>query len=346
MPETDATPSQAQVDLEKIQQWAHENKISSDVVKVLLKEGWTSMEALVLLEAEDIEATKIPRGQQKLLARAVQRLSQLTTPTQSAQPPDTDVRDGATNQDAETDPFVAAASTWLQQQQQQGQRQAEVQQREQQPASAADPISWQDPQIHLRNAGRSSSDIKYLDITDFVVDSGAAERVLSEGDGTQVIVRSGPSKPKLETVTKDQWSLANLAILNKLASDGRLDKQGILDYLSHSALVYRYFVRFDKNSVLRYDREYRRDQERYRFRWGTHASHLESIHLIPRADTLRQQGSAATGRDLQDRGPKTKAGDIICKRYNSARGCALAQCKYKHVCSARGCEAQHPVHLH
>ncbi len=342
MPEPEAP---ALGDLEKVQQWAQDNKISADVVKVLTKEGWTSMEALELLEAEDLAASKIPRGQQKLLLKAVQVLQPKTLPEQATEAAagGTGAATGAANGD-QPDPYVAAAATWLQQQQQQGQRQQVAPPEQQQPATAANPVSWQDPQIHLRNAGRSA-EVKYLDITEFIMDSGAAERVLSESDGTQVIVRSGPSKPKLETVTKDQWSLANLAILNRLVSDGQLDKQGMLDYLSHSALMYKYFVRFDKDSVLSYDREYRRDQAKYQYRWGTHASHLERVHLTPRADTLRQRGPASGSGD-RGQGPRTKSGDTICKRFNAAQGCSLAQCKFKHVCSSHGCEARHPLHLH
>ena len=54
MPETEAP---VLGDLDKVQQWAQDNKISADVVKVLTKEGWTSMEALELLEAEDLAAS-------------------------------------------------------------------------------------------------------------------------------------------------------------------------------------------------------------------------------------------------------------------------------------------------
>lgn len=346
MPEHQDPLAQAQGDLEKVQQWAEQNKISPEAVKVLTKEGWTSMEALELLETEDIAATKIPRGQQKLLLKAVQALRPKNVNPAGPEPATGTVDTGAAGNgdQGQQDPYVTAAATWLQQQQQQGQRQHFAPPEQKQPATAEQPVSWQDPQVHLRNAGRSS-EVKFLDITDFIMDSGAAERVLSENDGTQVIVRSGPSKPKLETVNKDQWSLANLAILNKLVSDGLLDKQGMLDYLSHSALVYKYFMRFDKNSVLCYDREYRKDQAKYQFRWGTHASHLESVHLIPRADTLRQRG-ATSGISDRGKGPRTKTGDIICKRYNTDQGCSLAHCKFKHVCSSRGCEAQHPLHLH
>ena len=43
-----------------------------------------------------------------------------------------------------------------------------------------------------------------------------------------MFVKSGPAKPKLESLSKAQWSLANLAIFNNLVTEGELDKQNIL----------------------------------------------------------------------------------------------------------------------
>ena len=37
------------------------------------------------------------------------------------------------------------------------------------------------------------------------------------------LVRSGLAKPKFESLSKAQWSLANLAIFNKLVTEGELD---------------------------------------------------------------------------------------------------------------------------
>ena len=49
-------------------------KISPDAIKKLFKEGLTSMEAMLLLEDEDLKRTKILRGQQKLILAAVRKL--------------------------------------------------------------------------------------------------------------------------------------------------------------------------------------------------------------------------------------------------------------------------------
>ena len=88
-----------------------------------------------------------------------------------------------------------------------------------------------DPQIHLKSAsGKVQS--THHDITDFVnvAGIGSVEQVMSECGGARVLVKSGPAKPKLEGLSKAQWSLANPAIFNKLVTEGELDKQGMLDY--------------------------------------------------------------------------------------------------------------------
>ena len=63
----------------EIEDWAAENKISPDCVKLLIKDGFTSMEALALLEKEDTDR-KIPRGQYRLILQSVKKLSNATAP--------------------------------------------------------------------------------------------------------------------------------------------------------------------------------------------------------------------------------------------------------------------------
>ena len=65
-------------DEEIVINWATQHKISKDAIDKLFKEGFTSMEALLLLEDEDLGRTKIPRGQQKLILAGVQKLSKST----------------------------------------------------------------------------------------------------------------------------------------------------------------------------------------------------------------------------------------------------------------------------
>ena len=55
-------------------QWARENKISEGAVDRLFEEGFTSLEALRLLDEEDLSKSKIPRGQKKLILACVRGL--------------------------------------------------------------------------------------------------------------------------------------------------------------------------------------------------------------------------------------------------------------------------------
>ena len=65
-------------DEEFLNNWAAKNKISSDVVDKLRQEGFTSMDALILIDRDDLCKAKlaIPRGQQKLVLVAVQKFVQ------------------------------------------------------------------------------------------------------------------------------------------------------------------------------------------------------------------------------------------------------------------------------
>ena len=58
--------------------WAASRKISSKAVDMLVKDRFNSMDAIVLLEREDF-SPKMPRGQQKLLLKALQALRPQTT---------------------------------------------------------------------------------------------------------------------------------------------------------------------------------------------------------------------------------------------------------------------------
>ena len=60
-------------DQDAVAEWAKNHKISDECVKVLLKEGFTSMEAISLLEKEDL-GPKIPRGQNRLIWNAVSEM--------------------------------------------------------------------------------------------------------------------------------------------------------------------------------------------------------------------------------------------------------------------------------
>ena len=147
--------------------------------------------------------------------------------------------------------------------------------------------SWSDPQAHIASAtGKSAS--TYHDICDFVPNAIMEEFLVGGQDEQQLVIKSGLKKPKLESLTLSQWSVTNLAILYRLANEGKLGGSSLMDYLSYSTKVYQLVQRFSLASVMLYDREYRKLQGSMNFRWGTDVQHLHTLFLQPRDNLVAQ----------------------------------------------------------
>ena len=84
----------AKDDITAMPDWLKKRKISEDVVKTLVKEGYTSMEALAMLTGEDIsdinagltKTQKILQGQHKLLLNVVVQLRPKESPATKQDP--------------------------------------------------------------------------------------------------------------------------------------------------------------------------------------------------------------------------------------------------------------------
>ena len=63
--------------------------------------------------------------------------------------------------------------------------------------------SWNDPQIHIASAtGKSAS--TFLDICDFVLQSTEEDLSIGGEGDQQLLIKSGPKKPRLESLTLSQ----------------------------------------------------------------------------------------------------------------------------------------------
>ena len=84
------------------------------------------------------------------------------------------------------------------------------------------PGSWQDPQIHLMTAAAGRS-CHYYDVVDFIGRDVVEEEVVAgTNDGNHIVVKSGV-KPKIESITLSQWSIASLAILFQAPGGGKVE---------------------------------------------------------------------------------------------------------------------------
>ena len=390
-------------------QWATENKIGEEAVDRLFEEGFTSLEAIRLLDAEDLSRSKITRGQKKLILQCVrvlngstgtneattrggpskdapiQQPSSIERRAQSASQSATARSDvgpdaraqsadqSSTNDSSPTmqdggahvsmDAYVQGLITQLSR----GQTQARngfasdllTSDNTQQvfgalPTGNVNSVpqtqSWKDPQIYLSSAANGKSASSHYDIVDFVSGNVEEEIVVGGSGSHQVILKSGPKKPKLENVSLAQWTIANLAILYRLHGESKLTGEGILDYLSYTTKVCQLVQRFNLVSVLLYDREYRKLQCAHEFRWGTDVPHLHSVYLqprLPRQGNLAPRGGNPSFRSQPTSSPHTLDGKVICKLFNTRQGCHYKEaCRFVHQCSQPGCHLQHSAVTH
>jgi hypothetical protein len=368
----------AMSDTDRVKLWCTQRKIADTVTDGIITLGFDCVENLALLEAKDVAKLKLPIGHVKRLMYAVEKafpagksanpggaaaasqsqesaaeasqsassVPQTAPPAQAiAQPnPDIDAADSPNvggNVNNNNDAFVREVLA-------QGAGQPAIP-TAQGPSAPTGTLSWQDPQVYIKHLTTQKLAPTHLDITDFVSAFGGAnvEEVVSDTGSGQLIYKSGPAKPKLESISQNQWSLANLAILYKLIEDGNLAQDNMLDYLSYTTRVHQLLFSHDQASVFLYDREYRRLQNVHKFRWGTDIPHIQAVFLRPRVTRPQQQQQYQQKRPTQggirnsNQTTYTSQGKEICRNYNSFRGCRLAMCGFEHVCWVKGCHQKH-----
>ena len=190
---------------------------------------------------------------------------------------------------------------------------------------------------------------KPLRIVDFVsrLCPTEEEKVISGDSQTKLTLSVSSNKPKLESISVEQYSIANLRIFYELLYSNRLSTmQDVQEYLSYSIKLMELAKRYTWLSVLRYDDEYRVLQHTYGFSWSTDNSHLHEVVLLPRwaanYNTLRK-GSAINSSESFTGGNVKKlftithlaGGQEICRSFNSSRGCFREACKFAHVCNQK-----------
>ena len=219
----------------KVRAWAASRNISSDTCDVVVAMGFSSLEALSCLEADDLRKSKVPIGQQKLLIRCVSK--QLATsdtdvstqdemPAQQPVPIEAPPASAPIEQHAAPSISAGAVADGI------GGEDAFVRQLREQLSVEQ---QGSRPQIHLQPVSVTGS---CYDITDSVdTMPNETDKVVSSNDDYQLICRSGPKKPKLENLAVNQWSVANIAILHKLVQDGTLPLSQTFDYMSYYVLI-------------------------------------------------------------------------------------------------------------
>ena len=329
-----------QNDILHVKTWAAGKKLSESTVNELINLGFTSMDALSLLSPDDLIESEILIGQKRLLIKSVKE----TFPSTN--------RSTLCAEQTITTETTGVRSNSKVCSQLRGQNVPNMNKQYEMSSGSVSDINdkshppWLDPQVYLK--AFNSDKVNYYDIVDFVFSKDRREdTVLLETESGQLIFRTGPPKPSLDSVTLCQWSLANLAICNKLIESGLLVYNSILDYLSYTTKIYQLFNVHERVSVLLYDREYRYLQSKFGFRWGTDVPHLSNIALIPREQAKRRKQTIKRRKVPNVHSTSHSKLDMnVCKQFNSKFGCSYATCKFSHVCNFPECGKLHSAIEH
>ena len=211
-----------------------------------------------------------------------------------------------------------------------------------------------DPTFHLMAGKLPTGICKALDILDFVgmsvkFDLGD-EQVISEvGDNNSLILKTNCKKPKYESLTVWQWALGAVRIQDELVRTGKLNSEiDKRQYWGYTCKILELNSRFEWQSILEYDREYRKNQARFNFAWGTEIPHLSSVQLKDKKANFQPANSNKKSKQFSQstnssQGKKTP--QYICRDFNRDK-CARTSCKYQHICSVNNCYKDHPAFKH
>ena len=191
---------------------------------------------------------------------------------------------------------------------------------------------------------------KYHDITDFinVTSENLEEEIISASNKAEVIYRplQGTNKIQLKNVTVANWNSANAQILYALLREGSLSHENLGNYLNYTVKINDHLKLYDWQSILLYDREYRKLQAGRHFQWGSEPLHLGRSHLIPKMLIKHAESMAAKIKSNPRTGQQHPANKAICRNYNKQSGCHFRNCRFAHVCNVSGCGKDHPQPSH
>lgn len=333
--------------------WAVGAGLNSATVQSLVNNDCSDLDTLKLLSVEDVKSFRLSVGQQARVMNALGKLKEKDSkPSQpilsGGQPklrsaPDTDLGtlEGLLGKLGVSDPIRPQMAT----------RMADTDTLDNTPPHLR-------PEVYLRTSLAGETH-KHLDIVDYVAKGfRVEEEELIAGSGaTRIVIKSGASKPKLESVTTSQWLAANARIMAELLGKGLLKDRGVLQYLAYTAKVGDLGERFDWKSVLVFDREYRVAQANHGFPWGSDAGHLSTVFLREkvavndRFKTFNANGVGPNGNRpynkgspnrTQNRLPYSNAGrdPPPCRLFNKGN-CDYKICRFSHICSVPGCSQPH-----
>ena len=191
------------------------------------------------------------------------------------------------------------------------------------------------PLVYLANPNP-----EYLDITDFVpqvkISTGQnQEQTVTSSDDVQLILKSGPKKPKLQDIDQALYMAASSRILAHLLNTGKINSNQVPHYLAYMVKIGMLAQRYQWMSVLLYDREYRKLQSAYNFPWGSDTQHLAQVYLV---EKMNKKVHVLKPNDVQ------KKENQCCRLFNHSVCPYGTNCRYAHLCLI--CKQSHTIKEH
>lgn len=347
------------LDEQAVLDWAKGCKISPECAKLLIKDGFTSLEALALLEKEDIHS-KISRGQHRLILQAVGKMRKAANPGQA----------DPSTQDEVFHDAVAGAARDAHEEEQEGsvttraatlrlpdiRRQAEALAVRGEtldqllgcgsvPSSKAFSTTFQpDTSAHTatfdpRNmlTVKASVPNKAIHITQFLPERTRKRRaarrkqlVVGTEEGAQTLVIQEDTEHPYAGISIEEWGGANARLMHHLLKTGALRTADVDYYLAYTANIFDLADKNSWDSVLDYDHTYRELQAEHQFLWGTASPMMDLRVLCPKPRGQTQTSNPA--RPTHGQGPRPNTGAADCKLFKARGSCPFGQgCKYRHV---------------
>ena len=341
--------------------WAKGVGLQRKSTLILRDNDLTSESALVLLNETDIQSLGLTLGQRKLFQAAIQKIRD-NTPGSSVSIPNTGVtseqqeqQQQGNSQQQTTGNIEASLDQLLQ---------TLTQQSAKTPGTSAQALAGNflpsgdntfikdtvncpglaservdlDPLVYL-----AAKNVEYLDIVDFVPQSCLSggtkqDQIISSQEDIHLVLRTGAKKPKLSDINQAMYMAASCRILAHMLNNGKINPNNTAQYLSYMVKIGMLAQRYQWQSILSYDREYRKMQAAYQFPWGSDTQHLSQVYLVDKFQKRNVQNSNQATRQPEHvkREP--------CRLYNHSFCTYGSSCRYAHICLR--CKREHPLKEH
>ena len=195
--------------------------------------------------------------------------------------------------------------------------------------------------------GQGEKPLLIVDFVDNLIPQEEEQTLGTQGQA-KIVVSYGPKKPKLESISVHQWVIANTRIFYTLLSANKLNNSETQNYLAYTVKIMELAPKYDWKSILTYDNEFRKLQAMYGHSWNFESNHLNTVLLTPITKTQPLKSQSNNTNKLFSN--VTSDSKIICRNFNSAKGCTFPACSFAHVCNrkiaGKACGQSHAGHAH